>query len=55
MMSMSSSDEITILGEECRCLKLKKLIEVKRAAGQPKDFEAIAELEVLSEERDKHS
>jgi hypothetical protein len=27
-----------------------KLIEVKRAAGRPKDFEAIAELEVLLEE-----
>jgi len=29
---------------------LPKLIEVKRAAGRPKDFEAIAELEVLLEE-----
>lgn len=31
-------------------LALSKLIEVKRAAGRPKDFEAIAELEVLLEE-----
>ena len=30
-----------------------KLIEVKRAAGRPKDFEAIAELEALREERDR--
>jgi len=37
---------------ECRCLGLEKLIEVKRAAGRPKDFEAIAQLEALLEERD---
>jgi len=30
---------------------LERLIEVKRAAGRPKDFEAIAELEVLLEEK----
>lgn len=34
------------------CLRLDKLIEVKRAAGRPKDFEAISELEGLLEERD---
>lgn len=32
---------------------LQKLIELKRAAGRPKDFEALAELEALLEERDK--
>jgi hypothetical protein len=32
---------------------LPKLIAVKRAAGRPKDFEAIAELEALLEERDQ--
>ncbi len=37
-------------GREIRCLGLGKLIEVKRAAGRPKDFEAIAELEALLEE-----
>ena len=37
-------------GIECRCLGLKRLIEVKRAAGRPKDFEAIAELEAIVEE-----
>jgi hypothetical protein len=36
---------------ECLCLGLEKLIEVKRAAGRPKDFEAIAQLEALVEER----
>jgi hypothetical protein len=37
-------------GRSVRCLALSKLIEVKRAAGRPKDFEAIAELEILLEE-----
>lgn len=35
------------------CLDLPTLIRVKRAAGRPKDFEAIAELEALLEERDR--
>jgi predicted nucleotidyltransferase len=43
--------EVEIFGCRCRCLGLRKLIEVKRAAGRPKDFEAIAELEALLEER----
>jgi hypothetical protein len=40
-------------GVRCRCLSLGKLIEVKRAAGRPKDFEAVAELEAIEEERAK--
>lgn len=43
---------IEIFGSACRCLTLDKLIEVKRAAGRPKDFEAVAELEAIREERD---
>ncbi len=39
--------EIEIFGHKCRCVTLEKLIEIKRAAGRPKDFEAIAELEKL--------
>jgi hypothetical protein len=35
------------------CLDLDRLIEVKRAAGRPKDFEAIAELEAIREERER--
>jgi len=42
---------IRVFGVECRCLTLDKLIEIKRAAGRPKDFEAIAELEAIREER----
>jgi hypothetical protein len=41
---------LNAFGRAVRCLTLAKLIEVKRAAGRPKDFEAIAELEVLLEE-----
>jgi predicted nucleotidyltransferase len=43
--------EIELFGLRCRCLGLDKLIEVKRAAGRPKDFEALAELEAIREER----
>ncbi|HEV3031117.1 MAG TPA: hypothetical protein VG319_05705 [Polyangia bacterium] len=35
----------------CLCLDLPKLVEVKRAAGRPKDLEALAELESLLEQR----
>jgi predicted nucleotidyltransferase len=44
------SIKIAVLGTECLCLDLETLIHVKRAAGRPKDFEAIAELEALREE-----
>ena len=37
-------------GVECRIINLEDLIAAKRAAGRPKDFEAIAELEVIREE-----
>ena len=38
-------------GQNCLCLDVQTLIKVKRAAGRPKDFEAIAELEAILEER----
>lgn len=47
------SAPISVFGVECLCVDLDTLIRVKRAAGRPKDFEAIAELEALREERDK--
>ncbi len=37
-------------GVSCLCLNLEKLIQVKRAAGRPKDLDAIAELEAILEE-----
>lgn len=36
-------------GVRCRVLDLETLIATKRAAGRPKDFEALAELEILRE------
>lgn len=42
-----------VFGTECKCIDLYSLIVTKRAAGRPKDLEAIAELEALLEERRK--
>jgi len=42
---------VVVHGTSCLCLDLDQLIHVKRAAGRPKDFEAIAELEAIREER----
>ena len=42
--------KVEIDGVECRCLNLPRLIEVKRAAGRPKDLEVIAELEQIRDE-----
>lgn len=42
---------IHVFGVDCRCLTLDRLIDVKRAAGRPKDLEAIAELEAIREEK----
>jgi predicted nucleotidyltransferase len=44
--------EIELFGTNCRCLDLPALIRTKRAAGRPKDLEAIAELEILLEGAD---
>ena len=46
------SVRLQLFGVECFCLGLERLIHVKRAAGRPKDFEAIAELEAILEERE---
>lgn len=43
--------ELEVFGCPCRVVTLGKLIAIKRAAGRPKDFEAIAELEALRDER----
>jgi len=48
---LPQSQNINVFGIECRCLGLEGLIHVKRAAGRPKDLEAIAELEAILEER----
>jgi predicted nucleotidyltransferase len=48
---LTDTIKLKVAGVECLCLGLRRLIEVKRAAGRPKDFDAIAELEVIDEER----
>jgi predicted nucleotidyltransferase len=45
--------EVEVFGVTCRCVTLPTLIALKRAAGRPRDFDAIAELEALLEERDR--
>lgn len=45
---------VTAFGFECRCITLEALIRVKRATGRIKDLEAIAELEALREEGERH-
>lgn len=45
--------EVEAFGVSCRCLDLPRLILVKRAAGRPKDLEAIAELEAILDERSR--
>ncbi|MDF2772374.1 MAG: hypothetical protein K0S86_1868 [Geminicoccaceae bacterium] len=44
---------VTMFGRDHRCLGLPMLIQTKRAAGRPRDLEAIAELELLWDETDK--
>ena len=45
--------ESETFGFPCRFVTLEKLIQLKRAAGRAKDFEVIAELQALLEERRK--
>ena len=45
--------EVEILGHRCRCLNLPALIHAKRAAGRPKDLEALAELEAILAQREQ--
>lgn len=40
-------------GLTVRCVSLRRLIALKRAAGRPKDLDAIAGLEALLEERER--
>jgi len=47
------TEEVRAFGARCRCVTLERLIQIKRAAGRPKDLEVIAELQALLEERRK--
>ncbi|MFN2602911.1 MAG: hypothetical protein ABR582_09180 [Gemmatimonadaceae bacterium] len=44
--------DVTLFGHRAKCLNLEWLIATKRAAGRPRDLEAIAELEALKEMTD---
>jgi len=48
---LAQSEIRQLLGLECRFVNLETLIRLKRAAGRPKDFERIAELELLWKEK----
>jgi hypothetical protein len=50
---LSRTRELFVHGVRCVCIDLPTLIATKRAAGRPKDFEAIAELEALREEEER--
>ena len=41
---------IEVGGVQCLCLDLERLIQVKRAAGRPKDLEVVAELQKILDE-----
>jgi hypothetical protein len=45
--------EIEAFGVTVKCVDLPTLIQLKRAAGRPKDLESLAELEALLREREK--
>jgi hypothetical protein len=42
--------ELHVFQTRCFCLSLPQLIRAKRAAGRPKDLEALAELEAIEDE-----
>jgi hypothetical protein len=42
--------QLQVFQTSCLCLSLSQLIRAKRAAGRPKDLEALAELEAIEEE-----
>jgi hypothetical protein len=47
------SVKLEVFGRDVLVLSLETLIRVKRAAGRPKDLEAVAELEALLAERER--
>lgn len=50
---LSYTVPMDIFGSRCLCLGLERLIQVKRAAGRPKDLQAIAELQALLAEQNR--
>lgn len=50
---LSVSELVSLYGATYRCINLNALIVSKRAAGRLKDLEAVAELELIRDERNK--
>jgi len=48
---LADSTDVTAFGATHQCVTLERLIQLKRAAGRPKDLEAIAELQAILDER----
>jgi predicted nucleotidyltransferase len=50
---LGSSMWLEIDGLRIRCATVDQLISLKNAAGRPKDFESVAELKAIKQEREK--
>lgn len=50
---LAYSTELEVFGVKLFCVTLERLIAIKRAAGRPKDLEAVAELQAILDERKK--
>ena len=50
---IEDSSKLSVFGRDVSVIDLPALIRAKRAAGRPKDLEAIAELEALLVERER--
>lgn len=50
---VAHSSVVRVFGRDVRLIDLPWLIRLKRAAGRPRDFEMLAELEALLEERSR--
>ncbi len=48
---LAVSEELSLYGQAYQCINLDALIVAKRAAGRPKDIEAVAELELIRDEK----
>lgn len=51
--ALAVSEDVSLFGARYRCINIDALIVSKRAAGRPKDLEAVAELELIRDERSK--
>jgi len=52
---VADAETASLEGYDVRCVPLRTLIALKRAAGRPKDLNMIAELEALLDESERHA